>query len=75
MIRYLETRENRFLYWLAAITALFYTTMEASYIYIAITMLFLGIHLLRELFVVRWPNEDLRRPFLDRVRESLGWRS
>ncbi|MEP7357083.1 MAG: flippase activity-associated protein Agl23, partial [Anaerolineales bacterium] len=44
VIRYLETRENRFLYWLAAITALFYTTMEASYIYIAICMLFLGLH-------------------------------
>ncbi len=63
VIRYLETRENRYLYWLAAVTALFYTTMEASYIYIAITMLFLGLHLLRELFVVRWPNENLRRPF------------
>ena len=45
VIRYMETREDKYLFALAAITALFYTTMEASYIYVAITMLFLGLHL------------------------------
>jgi uncharacterized protein (TIGR03663 family) len=63
VIRYMETRDDKYLYALAAITALFYTTMEASYIYGAITMLFLGLHLVRELFAVRWPNPEYRQPF------------
>ncbi len=63
VIRYMETRANKFLYALAAVTALFYTTMEASYIYVAISMLFLGLHLVRELFAVRWPKPEYRQPF------------
>ena len=63
VVRYMETRANKYLYWLAAVTALFYTTMEASYIYVAISMLFLGLHLVRELFAVRWPKPELRQPF------------
>jgi len=63
VIRYIETQEGKFLYWLAAVTALFYATMEASYIYIAITMLFLGLHLVRELLHARWPRPELRQPF------------
>src|SRR5579859_2358778 len=63
VIRYMETRDNKFLFGLAAVTALFYTTMEASYIYVAITMLFLGLHLVRELFAVRWPRPEFRQPF------------
>jgi predicted membrane-bound mannosyltransferase/DNA-binding beta-propeller fold protein YncE len=63
VLRYIETRASRYLYWLAAITALFYATMEASYIYIAILMLFLGLHLVRELFAVRWPRPEYRQPF------------
>src|SRR5690606_36281285 len=62
-IRYMESRASKYLYWLAAVTALFYATMEASFIYIAITMLFLGLHLVRELFAVRWPRPEYRRPF------------
>ncbi len=62
-INYMETRAARYLYWLTAVTALFYATMEASFIYIAITMLFLGLHVVRELFAVRWPQLEFRRPF------------
>jgi uncharacterized protein (TIGR03663 family) len=63
VIRYMETRADKYLFWLAAVTALFYTTMEASYIYVAIFMLFLGLHLVRELFAVRWPKPEFRQPF------------
>lgn len=63
VLRYLETRAARYLYWLAAICALFNATMEASFIYIAITMLFLGLHLVRELFAARWPRPEYRQPF------------
>ena len=63
VIRYMETRADKYLFALAAVTALFYTTMEASYIYVAISMLFLGLHLVRELFAVRWPKPEYRQPF------------
>ncbi len=63
VIRYMETRGDKWLFALVAITALFYTTMEASYIYVAISMLFLGLHLVRELFAVRWPKPEFRQPF------------
>jgi len=64
VIRYMESREAKFLYGLAAVTALFYATMEISFIYIAITMLFLGLHVVRELFAVEWPQAEYRQPFV-----------
>ncbi len=64
VLHYLESKAAKYLYWLAAITALFYATMEASYIYIAITMLFLGLHLVRELLAARWPNPQYRQAFV-----------
>jgi uncharacterized protein (TIGR03663 family) len=63
VLRYIETRAVRYLYWLSAVTALFYATMEVSFIYIAITMLFLGFHLVHQLFSARWPRPELRQPF------------
>jgi uncharacterized protein (TIGR03663 family) len=63
VLRYLETRAPKYLYGLAAVTALFYATMEASFIYVAITMLFLGLHLVRELLAARWPNPQYRVAF------------
>ncbi|MCC7361626.1 MAG: SMP-30/gluconolactonase/LRE family protein [Anaerolineales bacterium] len=64
VLRYLETRAAKYLYWLTAVTALLYATMEASFIYVAISMLFLGLHLVRELLAVRWQRADFRRGFL-----------
>lgn len=63
VINYMETRAAKYLYWLSAISALFYATMEASFIYLFITGLFLGLHVVRELFAVHWPNADDRRYF------------
>ena len=63
VIRYMESREAKFLYGLTAVSALFYATMETSFIYIAIIMLFLGLHVVRELFAVQWPRPQYRRPF------------
>jgi uncharacterized protein (TIGR03663 family) len=63
VIRFMETRAVKYLYWLAAVTALFYATMEASYIYIAITMLFLGFHLVADLFAAPWHRPEMKRPF------------
>jgi DNA-binding beta-propeller fold protein YncE len=72
VIRYMETRGDMYLYGLAAVTALFYTTMEASFIYVAISMLFLGLHLVRELFAVRWPKPEYRQPFQIAFALTIG---
>ncbi len=63
IFRYMETREAKWLYLLSAATALHYATKETSYIYHAVFMLFLGLHLVREIFAVPWPNPKYRRPF------------
>ncbi len=63
VINYMETRAPKYLYGLAVVTALFYATMESSFIYVAISMLFLGLHVVRELFAVQWPRAEYRRPF------------
>jgi predicted membrane-bound mannosyltransferase/DNA-binding beta-propeller fold protein YncE len=63
VIRYMETRAAKYLYWLTAISALFYATMESSFIYIAISMLFLGLHLVYEILSVEWPQAEYRSPF------------
>lgn len=63
VIRYIETRAVKYLYWLAGVTALFYSTMEASYIYVAIAMLFLGFYLVADLFASEWHHPELKRPF------------
>jgi uncharacterized protein (TIGR03663 family) len=63
VIRYMETRQARFLYGLTIVSALFYATMETSFIYIAIHMLFLGFYLVWQLFVAAWPRPEFRRPF------------
>ena len=63
VIRYMETRAVKYLYWLSGVSALFYATMEVSYIYIAISMLFLGFHLVAQLFTADWTRPELKRPF------------
>ncbi len=56
VFNYVEKRDNRLLYWLSALMALFYATMETSFIYIALAMLFLGVYFLWELTVTAWPG-------------------
>jgi len=61
---YLETREARWLYGLAAVMALFYTTMEAAFIYLAIYGL---------LLFLAWSVTVLRDPRCSREdRQWLG---
>ena len=64
VLHYLETRATKYLYWLTAVTALLYATMEASFIYVAISMLFLGLFLVVQLLTTRWTNSGLRQGFL-----------
>jgi uncharacterized protein (TIGR03663 family) len=63
VFNYMETRAPKFLYGLAAVSALFYATMESSFIYVALVMVFLGLFFLYELLVIEWPRPELSRQF------------
>jgi DNA-binding beta-propeller fold protein YncE len=58
--RYLETRAPRWLYLLAAATALHYATKETAYIYVALAILFLFGLIQIQLYVHRWESSDRR---------------
>lgn len=64
MFNYMEKREVKYLYWLAAVTSLFYATMETSFIYIAIAMVFLALHFVYDLYITAWPDASQRQPFI-----------
>lgn len=64
LFNYMEARESKWLYLMAAATALLYTTKEVSYIYVAIWMLFLGLIFLRDMFAEAWPNSALKPLFV-----------
>lgn len=63
ILRYLESGENRYLYWLTAATALHFTTKETSFIYTAQALIFLAIYLVYRLTQQPWANLQLRRYF------------
>jgi predicted membrane-bound mannosyltransferase/DNA-binding beta-propeller fold protein YncE len=62
--RYLESRQPRWLYLLAAATALHYATKETAYIYVALVLLFLFGLLQVQLSLQRWRNADRRARYL-----------
>lgn len=65
ILNYMDTRAPKFLYGLAAVSALFYATMETSFIYTAIFMVFLGLHFILDLYSRPWPagSDSTRRTF------------
>jgi DNA-binding beta-propeller fold protein YncE len=61
--RYLESRQLRWLYLLAAVTALHYATKETACIYVGLAILFLAGWLLYRLYRMQWADSDRRRWF------------
>ncbi len=68
---YMEKRETKYLYWLAAVTALLYATMETSFIYVAIMMTFLGFHIAREWYFVSWPRPEYQSRYRQVINLTL----
>jgi predicted membrane-bound mannosyltransferase/DNA-binding beta-propeller fold protein YncE len=64
ILRYLETGQNRFLYWLTAITVLHFSTKETSFIYAAQTLLFLGLYFVYTITQKQWKKPEARSYFL-----------
>lgn len=63
IFRYLETRQNRWLYLLAAALALHATTKETYYIQMAQWMIFLAAWLVSQLLRAQWPSQRLKTWF------------
>ncbi len=64
ILRYLESGEQRYLYWLTAATALHFTSKETAFIYTAQAMVFLGVYFLIRLYQNPWPRPEYRTRFL-----------
>lgn len=63
VFRYVETKQSRWLYLLAATLSLHATTKETFYIQTAQWMLFLGIWLVIQLWRAHWSSEQLKTGF------------
>ncbi len=64
ILRYLETGEAKYTYWLTAVTVLHYTTKETSFIYTAQALLFLGLLFVHQITQKHWQRPALKRTFL-----------
>ncbi len=64
ILRYLDSGENKYLYYLTAATVLHFTAKETSFIYTAQALLFLGLLFERDITSKPWPIKDQRSAFL-----------
>ncbi len=64
ILRYLETGQNRSLYWLTAATVLHFTTKETSFIYTAQALLFLGLYFVFSITQKKWQKPEARTFFI-----------
>ncbi|HXF85549.1 MAG TPA: flippase activity-associated protein Agl23, partial [Anaerolineales bacterium] len=65
MLRYFESGEKRYLYFITFATVLHFTSKETAFIYTAQALLFLGIYLILHVTREPWPaRENLYRAFL-----------
>ncbi len=61
IMKYLESGESRWLYWMAAFFSLMYTTKEASYIYTAIFLALLTVPFAWQVIRVKWERPEFGR--------------
>ncbi len=64
ILRYLETRETRYLYWLTVSLVLHYTAKETAFIYTAQALIFLALLTLDIVTRTPWARPGLRNLFL-----------
>jgi len=64
LLRYLESGENRYLYYLTLATVLHFTSKETSFIYTAQALVFLALYLIYRVSQQVWPNPQSRTRFL-----------
>lgn len=63
LLYYMDRRENKYLYLIAAAMSLLAITKEVAFIYVAVWLVFLGLIYLRDMFTAKWENESYRQGF------------
>ena len=64
ILRYLETSQPKYLYWLTAASVLHFTTKETSFIYTAQAMIFLGLVFIQDILREEWEKPSQKKLFL-----------
>jgi uncharacterized protein (TIGR03663 family) len=64
ILRYLETGDAKYTYWLTAATVLHFITKETSFIYTAQALLFLGLLFIYQVSQKTWQDKNNRKRFL-----------
>jgi predicted membrane-bound mannosyltransferase/DNA-binding beta-propeller fold protein YncE len=64
ILRFLESGDIKYTYWLTGATVLHFTTKETSFIYTAQTLLFLGIIFVYQITQHQWQNKNYLKSFL-----------
>ncbi|HUF40196.1 MAG TPA: flippase activity-associated protein Agl23 [Anaerolineales bacterium] len=64
ILRYLDTGEGKYLFFVTVSTVLHFTAKETAFIYSFQAFLFLGLVFVRNITQREWPNPDQRRAFL-----------
>lgn len=71
-LRYLDTGKNKYLYYLTAATALHFTAKETSFIYVAQTLVFVGLVFLTQLWQRKWGKPELKWTFVATLALAIG---
>ncbi len=64
ILRYLETGDPKYTYWLTAATVLHFTTKETSFFYTAQALLFLGLLFIYQVSQKSWQDKNYRKMFI-----------
>ncbi|HLF89532.1 MAG TPA: flippase activity-associated protein Agl23 [Anaerolineales bacterium] len=64
ILRYLDSGEHKYLYYLTAATVLHFTAKETAFIYVAQSLIFLAFLFIQHVNRAVWPNPDQKRAFL-----------
>ena len=71
VLRYLETGEAKYTYWLTAATVLHFTAKETSFIYTAQVLLFLGLFFVYQITQKKWKDTSHRTAFLSALIAAI----
>ena len=64
ILRYLESGQNKYIFWLTLSMVLHFVTKETSFIYAAQTLLFLGLAFIHQITGRKWENPRTQQNFL-----------
>ncbi|MCP4140557.1 MAG: TIGR03663 family protein [Chloroflexi bacterium] len=71
VLRYLQSGEKRYFYWLTISLMINFTSKETAYIYVAQLLLFLAFHFFWKLIAKSWKDESSRNAFITLITVAL----